>query len=385
MGVALGMGTMSTMLMIPAAQIPSPDVQSRAAAAPKPGAAGDPADPVFGILLGQLLVSVLPNGQQPPLDAAGLSEGTQTPGKPAEQPQAQPAVQQQADLSKLFLGVQNQDATTDAESAAMQFSESLKNITGNAEDRDPAQKATVDSKGKTSSVPRGGTSPDGNAPTGQNDLDGKNVFYLSDKSVKHDALPVQDAALLKRQSENDEGVKKTEQTLSGPAKTDFTTLMQQAQSSGQHTAPRDAAVQTTDAGAVPAAMHPHGVDSSDAFDHAVSIVKDGNRIAVQLDHHGLGKLDINLSLDKGAVNAQINVADDATKKMIENNMQQIVNTLLGDGVSVGGFSVSLRQQGGREGSEWYRQGAARQGSGPVLQPISAPSAATVRGTINIFI
>jgi hypothetical protein len=79
------------------------------------------------------------------------------------------------------------------------------------------------------------------------------------------------------------------------------------------------------------------------------------------------------------------VADDATKKMIENNMQQIVNTLLGDGVSVGGFSVSLRQQGGREGSEWYRQGAARQGRGPVLQPISAPSAATARGTINIFI
>ncbi len=376
MGVALGMSTMSTMLMIPAAKIPSSDVQNGPAAAPKPGAAGDTADPAFGILLGQLLAAVLQNGQQTPFDAAKLGDETQPAGKPAEQPQAQPAAQQQADISKLFLGIQNQDKTTDGGNAAAQFAESLKNIKENLEDPDRVRKAPAETKG---------TSPDGNAQTGQNDLDGKNVFYLSDKSGKRDASLLQDAAILNRQGENDEGRQKTEPTLSGPAKTDFATMVQQAQSSGQHTAPRDAAVQTTDTGAFPAATRPHGVDSSDAFDHAVSIVKDGNRIAVQLDHNGLGKLDINLSLDKGAVNAQINVADDAAKKMIENNMQQIVNSLLGDGVSVGGFSVSLRQQGTRDGSDSYQQDEARQSSRPALQSVISPSTTTTRGMVNIFI
>jgi flagellar hook-length control protein FliK len=395
------MGTMSTMLLIPATQIPSPGAQNGPAAPPKPGAAGDPSDPAFGILMGQLLATILQNGQQtpmdaaklsdsagmleqspqngqqPPLDAAKLDGGMQKAGKPLEQPQAQPTAQQEADLSKLFLGIQNQDKTIDEENAATRFSESLKNIKGNAEDHDPAQKAPADSKGRTSA--------DGNAQTEQNDLDGKNVFYLADKSGKHDAAPLQNAVLLNRQDENDEGRKKIESMSSGPAKTDFATLVQQAQSSGQHTAPRDAAVPTTDTQTFPAAMRPHGVDSPDAFDHAVSIVKDGNRIAVQLDHNGLGKLDINLSLDKGAVNAQINVADDATRKVIENNMQQIVNSLLGEGVSVGGFSVSLRQQGTRDGSDWYRQDGAQQSNRPALQPVSAPRAAAAQGTVNIFI
>jgi flagellar hook-length control protein FliK len=112
---------------------------------------------------------------------------------------------------------------------------------------------------------------------------------------------------------------------------------------------------------------------------------DGNRLAVQLDHDGLGKLDINLSLDKGAVNAQINVADDAAKKLIENNMQQIVNSLLGEGVSISGFSVSLKQQGTWDGATRYRRDEAEEKSGPVLQPVSAPNAATARGLVNIFI
>ena len=362
--------------MIPAAQIQPQNVQNGPAAAPKPGAAGDPADPGFGILLGQLLASVLQNGQQTPQDAAAnLSDGTQSGGKQAEQPQAQPVAPQPTDISKLFLGIQNQNAT-DAENAASQFAGLMKNIKGNAEDHDLAQKAPPGTKG---------TASDENAKALQNDLDGKNVFYLSDKSGKRDASLLQDIALFNKQGANDEGRQKAEPTISGQAKTDFTMMVQQAQSSSQHAEPHDAAAQTTDTGAFPVAVRPHAVDSSDAFDHAVSIVKDGNRLAVQLDHTGLGKLDINLSLDKGAVNGQINVADDATKKIIENNMQQIINSLIGDGVSVGGFSVSLRQQGTGDGSDQFRQNEARQSSGPALHPVIAPSTAAARGLVSIFI
>lgn len=370
---------MTTMRMIPAAQIQPQtqpqNAQNGPAAASKPGAAGDPADPGFGILLGQLLASVLQNGQQTPPDAANLSEGTQSGGKPAEQPQAQPVAPQPVDISKLFLGIQNQNKASDAENAATQFADVLKNIKGNPEDRDLAQKAPAGTKG---------TAADENAHALQNDLDGKNVFYLSDKSGKRDASLLQDLALLNKQGANDEGRQKAEPTISGQAKTDFTLMVQQAQSSSQHAEPRDAAAQTTDTGAFPVAVRPHAVDSSDAFDHAVSIVKDGNRIAVQMDHTGLGKLDINLSLDKGAVNGQINVSDDATKKIIENNMQQIVNSLIGDGVSVGGFSVSLRQQGTGDGSDQFKN-EARQSSGPALQPVIAPSTAAARGLVSIFI
>ena len=374
---------MSTMLMIPAAQIQSPGVQNgptTAAPNAKPGAAGDPADPNFGILLGQLLASVLQNGQQAPLDLSKLGVGTQPAGEPAvppqAQPQAQPAAQQPVDLSKLLLGIQNQDKTTEEENATAQFADVLKNIKGNAEGRDLSP--------KTPEV-RKGTSLDEDSQTVQSGPDGKNVFYLSDKYGKHDVSLLQNIGEASKQGENDKDGQKAEPTISGPAKTDFAAIVQQAQSSDQHAASHDATAQTANTGASPAAVRPHGVDSSDAFDHAVSIVKDGNRLAVQLDHNGLGKLDINLSLDKGAVSAQINVADDATKKMIENNMQQIVNSLLGDGVSVGGFSVSLRQQGTGDGSKQYQQDGARQSSSPVLPSVAATHTTTARSLVSIFI
>jgi len=376
MGVALDKSTMSPMLTIPATQIQSQDVQNGPASAPKASAAGYPADPAFDILLGQLLASVLQNGQQTPLDTAKLTERTPSGEKPAELPQAQSASQQHTDISKLLPGIQNQQETTNEEQVPTQFAELMQNIKGNAEGHDLARKASVETKG---------TSLDENAQPVQNNLDGENVFYLSDKVGKRNASLQQNIAVFNGHGKNDEGYQKAEPTIFGSAKTDFATIVQQAQSPGQHAVFHDTAAQTTDTGASLTAVRTHGVDSVDAFDHAVSIVKDGNRLAVQLNHNGLGKLDINLSLDKGAVNAQISVADDTTKKIIENNMQQIVNSILGDGVSVGGFSVSLRQQGTWDGSNHCSQDEARQSSGPALQSVIAPSAATVRGLVNIFI
>ncbi len=62
-----------------------------------------------------------------------------------------------------------------------------------------------------------------------------------------------------------------------------------------------------------------------------------------LSRRDSGKPIFNLSLDQGVVNAQIQVSDPAARNLLENNMQQIINTLMHEGVAVGGFSVSLKQ------------------------------------------
>jgi len=89
---------------------------------------------------------------------------------------------------------------------------------------------------------------------------------------------------------------------------------------------------------------------AEALDANPVIVKDGSRLAVKFEQEGLGKLDIDLRLNKGIINAQIQVADNSTKTLIENNTQQIMDSLLKAGLSIGGFSVSLRGGGGQQGA-----------------------------------
>ncbi len=83
----------------------------------------------------------------------------------------------------------------------------------------------------------------------------------------------------------------------------------------------------------------------DPAENKTTIISTGNRLAVSLEPEGLGKLNINLSLDRGMVNAQIQAADPAAKNLLENNMQQIMDTLMREGLNVGGFSVSLKHGG----------------------------------------
>jgi flagellar hook-length control protein FliK len=105
------------------------------------------------------------------------------------------------------------------------------------------------------------------------------------------------------------------------------------------------------------------VRSLDALDTMVSkasISRDGNHLAITLKPEGLGKLDINISLEKGLLNAQIQVSDPSVKHLIENNLQQIVNTLMHEGLNVSGFSVSLRQGAPEDGSNSGLNGFPRQ-------------------------
>ncbi len=77
-------------------------------------------------------------------------------------------------------------------------------------------------------------------------------------------------------------------------------------------------------------------------DKIIYSMKGNNRIGVTIESETLGKLNMNLTINKGIVNVHINAADSAIKELVENNINNIIETLSKNGVSVGGFSVGLR-------------------------------------------
>ncbi len=91
----------------------------------------------------------------------------------------------------------------------------------------------------------------------------------------------------------------------------------------------------------------------------VYAAKGERSLGVTVDHKDLGKLNIKLSLEKGMVHVHINTADKAAREFVESNIQQIVESLTKNGVSVGGFSVGLRNHQNNAG---YDNGTANQGN-----------------------
>ncbi len=89
----------------------------------------------------------------------------------------------------------------------------------------------------------------------------------------------------------------------------------------------------------------------DSLDNRIYVAKDSNRLTVTFEHEGIGKLNINLSMEKGIIHALINATDDTLRNLIGNNMNYIINSLLKDGLNIGDFSVLLedgRWSGERE-------------------------------------
>ncbi|MBI4688636.1 MAG: flagellar hook-length control protein FliK [Nitrospirae bacterium] len=72
--------------------------------------------------------------------------------------------------------------------------------------------------------------------------------------------------------------------------------------------------------------------------------KTDTTLEVSIEPEGIGKVEIELSLDKGVVNANINVSDVPGKEAIERNINNLLNALLKEGITIGGFSVSLRER-----------------------------------------
>jgi hypothetical protein len=128
----------------------------------------------------------------------------------------------------------------------------------------------------------------------------------------------------------------------------------------------------------------HADNPVELAENNISIIKDGDQLAVKLEPDGLGRININLSLDNGKIHAQINVQDSSTKNLIENNMREIVDTLVKEGLTVGGFSVSLNN--GDAGKHMVEHVWKDKGKGPGTSPIpgSVADKTAVMGLVNIY-
>jgi flagellar hook-length control protein FliK len=142
------------------------------------------------------------------------------------------------------------------------------------------------------------------------------------------------------------------------------------------------AIPVQEAGSAPPART---ADPVEPFDHTVSIIRDGNRLAVKLEPEGLGKLNIDLSLDRGTVHAHIQVADDAARNVIQDNMQQIVESLMKEGLSVGGFTVSLKNGGQQADEQANEAGQHHPRTADSVQPSAFTAAAAAGSGINLFV
>jgi flagellar hook-length control protein FliK len=122
---------------------------------------------------------------------------------------------------------------------------------------------------------------------------------------------------------------------------------------------------------------------SDKQDYTAVEGKKGDAsIEVSLEPDGLGKIDIELVLDRGVINGQINASETVGKEMIERNLDSILRVLINEGLQVGSFSVSLQNNrsalyddGGKEDLQELR----------VVNALQLPSSVPRQYLISIFV
>jgi len=113
--------------------------------------------------------------------------------------------------------------------------------------------------------------------------------------------------------------------------------------------------------------------------------KSDTTMEITLSPPGVGKLEIEIVLDKGVVNANITAADPAGRDAIERSLPQIVQALADGGMAIGGFTVSLKKQGNeQDGNAQPGKAAGSDSLGTVAAPEAARSAAKT-GLVDIFV
>jgi hypothetical protein len=105
-------------------------------------------------------------------------------------------------------------------------------------------------------------------------------------------------------------------------------------------------------------------------------------IEVSLEPEGMGKIDIELTLDRGLINAQINASEIIGKEIIERNLYAILSSLIDEGLNIGSFSVSLRnRQDEMNGNN--REETSK--TLPAIKPVQTPFALSQNRIISIFV
>lgn len=68
---------------------------------------------------------------------------------------------------------------------------------------------------------------------------------------------------------------------------------------------------------------------------------DEKSLKLTIDPDGIGTLDIELTLEKGVINAQILASDSVGKNFLDNNISILLNSLMREGLNIGKFSIYL--------------------------------------------
>ncbi|MBF0563995.1 MAG: flagellar hook-length control protein FliK [Nitrospirae bacterium] len=124
-------------------------------------------------------------------------------------------------------------------------------------------------------------------------------------------------------------------------------------------------------------------------DTLMSITKKSDTsIEVRIEPDGIGKLNIDINMEKGVVHAHISATEPQGKALLEKNLPDIINALAKEGLSVGGFSVSLKDKRGDFNNNKDNKGNGGNGSARNADK-DEPSVKSVRnyrgaGEINIF-
>ncbi|MHB1011851.1 MAG: flagellar hook-length control protein FliK, partial [Desulfobacteria bacterium] len=114
--------------------------------------------------------------------------------------------------------------------------------------------------------------------------------------------------------------------------------------------------------------------------------KSDTSVEVTLAPPGVGKLEIEVVLEKGVVNARITAADSAGREAIARSLPQIVEALARDGMNVGGFTVSLKERRDRP-EDAPGRGPSRVPDARLLSAVapSASASAVSAGLVDIFV
>ena len=119
---------------------------------------------------------------------------------------------------------------------------------------------------------------------------------------------------------------------------------------------------------------------SEVLNQVVYVSKGKNKLGVTVNHDELGKLKIDVTMNKGILNIHVNASEKVVREFLESNVQSIIESLSRDGVSVGGFSVALKDH--KDNPE--KKVLMDSGLNRPYENIPTASVHSNRGLVNVF-
>ncbi|MCL2102564.1 MAG: flagellar hook-length control protein FliK, partial [Syntrophorhabdaceae bacterium] len=124
----------------------------------------------------------------------------------------------------------------------------------------------------------------------------------------------------------------------------------------------------------------------DAGEHTFILTqKSDTSVEVTLSPPGVGKLNIEVVLNKGVINAHIVAADSTGVEAIERSLPRILQVLADEGIAVGGFNVSLKGGGQQEKEARQADEMPISDSAASVAPDTAHTINHASGLVNIFV